>query len=184
MIAFVISLVVLVGVVAGLNLLLTVGVIRRLKLHTSQLANLPKMDGSNESLMIAEGERIGEFETVTSDGEAVSRDSLSGQTLVGVLSPSCSACEERLPEFVETAKAFPGGRGQVLAVIAGQPDEVAGYLQKLAPVARVVVEPPIDGPLGSALKVQGFPTFALLDGEGTVVAGGISPKQLPMPAAA
>src|SRR5687768_11835646 len=121
MTAFLIALVVLVGTVAVLNLFLTVGVIRRLKEHTGKLADLPTM-GAAPSLMLGEVERVGEFAATTSDGEPVSRDLLSGQTLVGVLSPNCSACEERLPEFVAMAETFPGGRGQVLAIVAGEND--------------------------------------------------------------
>jgi hypothetical protein len=185
MTAFLIALVVLVSTVAVLNLLLTVGVIRRLRQHTEQLADLPAM-GPPQDIMIGAGERVGEFAATTTDGEPVSRELLSGQTLVGVLSPDCSACRERLPEFIAHAQVYPGGRGQVLAVVAGEPEQVQPYRDQLAPVARVVIEPPMDGPISTALKVQGFPTFAVLDATGTVVDGGSDLHQLPVvsPAAA
>jgi hypothetical protein len=179
MTAFLIALVVLVGTVATLNLLLTVGVIRRLRQHTEKLADLSAM-GAPADIMIGAGERVGEFAATTTDGEPISRDLLAGQTLVGVLSPDCSACKERLPEFVSRAETFPGGRGQVLAVLAGEAEQVEPYRKELAPVARVVIESPMDGPIATALKVQGFPAFAVLDSTGTVV------DQLPVvsPAAA
>ncbi|MFC0531393.1 TlpA disulfide reductase family protein [Phytohabitans kaempferiae] len=177
MTAFLIALVVLVGVVAVLNLVLTVGVIRRLRQHTEKLADLSAM-GPPMDMMIGAGERVGEFAATTTDGEPVSRELLFGQTLVGVLSPDCSACKERLPEFIARAEAFPGGRGQVLAVLAGEPAEVQPYRERLAPVARVVIEPPTGGPLATALNVQGYPAFAVLDSTGTVVAG---ESDLPQP---
>lgn len=184
MTAFLIALVVLVGTVAVLNLLLTVGVIRRLRQHTEKLANLQAMGGPAPSVMLGEGEQVADFAASTTDGEPVSRDLLSGQTLLGVLSPSCSACKERLPDFIAKAKSFPGGRGQVLAVLAGEPDEVEEYREQLAPVARVVIEPLMEGPVAAALKVQGYPAFAVLDSTGTVVAGGLELSQLPVVAPA
>lgn len=186
MMAFLIALAALVGAVAVLNLLLTVGVIRRLRQHNERLARLADLGEPPPPAMIGEGEQIGEFAATTTDGEPVSRDLLSGQTLVGVLSPTCSACKERLPEFVSRAQTFPGGRGQVLAVLAGDPEQVEPYREQLAPVARVVIEPPMDGPIAAALKVQGFPTFAVLDVEGTVVTSDLQLDELPAvsPAAA
>lgn len=182
--SFLIALVVLVGAVAVLNLLLTVGVIRRLRQHTEKLTNLPVPDGTAPSVMPGAGEQVDDFTATTDDGQPVSRDLLSGQTLIGVLSPSCSACEERLPEFLVRAKEFPGGRGQVLAVLAGEREETAEYRERLAPVARLVIEPLLDGPVAAALKVQGYPAFAVLDSTGTVVASGHDPHQLRLPAPA
>jgi len=136
MTASLIALVVLVGTVAVLNLLLTVGVIRRLRQHTEKLATLE------------------------------------------------AACRERLPEFVAKAESFPGGRSQVLAVLAGERDEVEEYRQQLAPVARVVIESLMQGAVATALKVQGYPAFAVLDGTGTVMADGLDLHQLPVAAPA
>lgn len=170
MTAFLTALVVVVGVLAAFDLLLTVGVVRRLRQHTEKLANLPTMS-TPLAIMIGEGERAEDFAATTTDGEPVSRDLLSGRTLVAVLSPDCSACQERLPEFISRAETFPGGRRQVLAVLAGEPEQVEEYRERLKPVARVVIEPPGDGPVATALKVQGWPAFAVLDADGTVVAG-------------
>jgi AhpC/TSA family len=170
MTAFLIALAGLVGAVVVLNLLLTVGIIFRLRQHTEKLANLSAVGGPASSIMIGVGERAGEFATTTTDGEPVSRDLLSGLTLVGVLTPDCGACKERLPEFIARAETFPGGRGQVLAVLAGEPAQVEPYREQLAPVARVVIERPMEGPVAAALKVQGWPAFGVLDAEGTVVA--------------
>lgn len=184
MTSFLIALVVLVGTVAVLNLLLTVGVIRRLRQHTEKMTSLPASGEPAPPVMPGVGEQVGDFAATTDDGEPVSRDLLSGQTLVGVLSPSCGACEERLPEFVAKAKAFPGGRGQVLAILAGEREEMSKYREQLAPVARLVIEPLLDGPLAAALNVQGYPAFAVLDPTGTVVASGHDPHQLPLVAPA
>jgi hypothetical protein len=185
MTAFLIALAVLGATVAVLNLLLTVGVIRRLRQHTEQLANVQAM-GPPGDIMIGAGEQVDQFAATTTDGEPVSRELLSGQTLVGVLSPDCGACKERLPEFISLAEAFPGGRGQVLAVLAGEREHVQAYRERLEPVARVVIEPSSGGPVSTALQIQGFPSFAVLDSTGTVLGSGSDPHELPVvaPAAA
>lgn len=178
MTAFLIALVGLVGAIAMLDLLLTVGVIRRLRQHTDKLATLQNLGGAPVQIVIGAGEQVGEFAATTTDGEPVSRDLLLEHTLVGVLSPDCSACQEQLPTFVERAKNFPGGRGQVLAVLAGEPAQVEQYRQQVAPVARVVIEPPIEGAVAAALHVQGWPAFAVIDAAGTVLASGVDLDQL------
>jgi len=109
----------------------------------------------------------------------VTRDLLSGQTLVGAFTPGCGACAERLPDFLVRAEHFPGGRAHVLAVVAGEPAEAANYRDQLAGVARVVVEP-ASGPLATALDISGFPAFGLLDADGVVVASGWTPDHLPL----
>jgi len=184
MTAFLIALAALAGSMAALNLLLTVGVIRRLRLHSEQLTSLSALSGQVPEVVLGPGSQAGDFAATTTDGEPVSRDLLSGQTLVGVLTAGCGACQERLPDFVAQAQAYPGGRGQVLAVLAGEPDQLESYREQLAPVARVVIEPPFDGPIVQALGVQGFPVFAVLDADGVVVASGLSPDKLPVPASA
>lgn len=155
-----------------LDLVLTLGVIRRLRQHTELISNLSP--GGREPLgILADGESAGPFETVASTGETVSRDRLSGRTLVGAFAPHCSACEEKLPDFLDFAGTFPGGRDQVIAVVAGSEEEAATYRERLEPVARVVVEPPGTGEIGQALALNSFPAFGVLDEMGTVVGNGV-----------
>lgn len=174
------ALLMVVGAVAVLNLLLTVGVIRRLRQHTERLSHLSAPGGAPEPVMLEAGAQVGEFAATTTDGEPVSRDLLSGQTLVGVFAPSCSACREQLPNFISKAETFPGGRAQVLAVVSGEPEQVGLYRDQLTPVARVVVESPPNGPLVSALQAVGFPAFAVLNAEGVVVASDFTLDSLPL----
>lgn len=177
MTALLVALLVVVGAVAVLNLLLTVGVIRRLREHTQRLSTL---GAAPVAAMLAAGQRVGAFAATTTDGEPVTRDLLSGPTLVGVFTPGCGACEERLPDFLTRARDFPGGRAQVLAVVAGEAGETTAYRDRLTGAARVVVEPPAGGPLATALEVSAFPAFGLLDADGVVVASGLRPDDLPV----
>jgi hypothetical protein len=154
-----------------LNLLLTLGVIRRLRAHSELLSKLSS--GRQPHPILAEGRTVEPFEAVASTGEPLSRDGLSGRTLVGAFTPHCSACEEKLPAFVDYAKAFPGGRDQVIAVVVAPEDAADTYRARLEPVARVVVEPPMTGGVRTALSLNSFPAFGVLDESGTVVTSGL-----------
>ena len=101
---FFIAVVAVVGVVVVLNLLLTVGVVRRLREHTERLATL---GGSPGAATLAAGQRVGEFATTAIGGEPVACDLLPGRALVGAFTSGCGACAERLPDFLVRAKGFP-----------------------------------------------------------------------------
>ncbi|TDD74799.1 hypothetical protein E1293_29160 [Actinomadura darangshiensis] len=150
-----------------LDLVLTLGVIGRLRRHTELISNLTS--GGRPYALHPEGGTAGPFETVATTGEPLSRDRLSGRTLVGAFAPHCPACEEKLPAFVEYARAFPGGRDQVIAVVVGAESEAGAYRERLEPVARVVIEQPVTGEIGTALALNAFPGFGVLDRSGTVL---------------
>jgi hypothetical protein len=164
-----------------LGLVLILGVIGRLRQHAELISQLSeqiaKGSGRRPYTILGEGRTAGQFEAVTTTGEALSRDRLSGRTLVGAFMPHCPACEEKLPTFVDSAKTFPGGREQVIAVVVGPENEAETYRGQLEPVARVVVEAPMTGAIGTALALDSFPAFCILDPSGTVVASGLEPNQ-------
>lgn len=167
--------------VCVLNLVLTLGVIRRLREHTALLDRLQAGPGAGMPDQMPAGAEVGEFAATTTDGEPLSHELLAGQTLVGFFSPTCQPCKERLPEFLEVAPDVPGGRQQVLAVAVGGEQECANLVADLAPVARVVVEPPsAEGPVSQAFKTSSYPTFGVLEGR-RVVASGHELASLPVP---
>ncbi len=156
----------LIGLLAAVNLLLTIGVVRRLREQTTELAELRSrapMGGTEISLPV--GATVGSFEAATVDGHTVTLASLGERALVGFFSASCKPCKERLPGFVQHAAGRPDGRGTVLAVVAGTPEASVDYVEQLRAVATVVVEPD-QGPVQKAFGVTGFPAFLLVrDGE-------------------
>jgi hypothetical protein len=158
-----------VGALCLLNLLLTFGVIRRLRVHTDLLSR--RGGGEQPTVMLGTGELVAEFETSTVDGRVLSRDRLSGSTLVAFFSPHCQACVEQLPRFVDRAAAVPGGREQVVAVLVGGEAETREQRERLEPVAQIVMDTP-SGVVPRAFSVVGFPAFALLEPDGTVSASG------------
>ncbi|MEU6424342.1 TlpA disulfide reductase family protein [Microbispora sp. NPDC046973] len=171
---FLIAFVAVVGVLCAVDLVLSVGIIRRLREHSAALATLRP----GPAVMAPAGSAVGPFTAVTTGGETVSDGTFSETTtLVGVFSPSCSACAERLPSFVNAAKNHAGGRSSVLAVLSGREEDVAAERAALEPVARVVIEGP-GGALARALSVSGFPAFALVDASRTILASGTSMEGL------
>ncbi|MEU7877260.1 TlpA disulfide reductase family protein [Microbispora bryophytorum] len=171
---FLTALVLGVGVLCLIDLVLTVGVIRRLRAHEEMLSARPAV---SPSIVLPPGAKIGGFSAVSTDGVPVSGETLTEPVLVGVFSPDCPACHDRLPQFAERARSFPGGRGNVLAVLVGAEEEVADELRTLEPVALVLIEEYGTG-LTKALQVKGFPSLALVDEHGKVVASGSTIEDL------
>jgi len=173
-----IAVVALFCVLGVVNLLLCIGIIRRLREHT-ELLGAQSGSAAARPPMRAVGEVVGPFEANTVDGTAVGSALLTDTTVVGVFSPGCGPCKERLPLFIEHAATRD--RDRVLAVVAGSQEDSADYVAQLTPVALVVREDD-GGPVTTALGVQGFPSFALLDADGTVLASGITLDALTVPA--
>lgn len=164
---YLVAAVVLIGLLCVLNLMLTMGVIRRLKQtggETVQHAGPP--------VVLKPGSRAGEFDAVTVDGEPVSQDTVTG--LVGFFSAGCEPCHKLLPSFVERARVL--GRENVLAVVGGDDAEV---VEALRPVARVVAED-YDGPVSSAFQNKWTPALYMLGSDRRVVATGGRMEDLPV----
>lgn len=160
-----IAAVVLVGVLCLVDLVLTIGVVRRLREHTQLLAN-----HGGPKASIGTGAEVGEFHTLETDGTALDRSAFDGPTIVGFFSTTCRPCREKLPDFVEFARHIPGGRSRVLAVVVGDVD-TEPFTSRLTPVARLVVEPDPSAPVCRAFAVAAFPSVLMVepDGEGTPV---------------
>ena len=174
--AILIAAVALVGVLCLLDLLLTFGVIRRLREHTDLLSGL----GQSQVLGLGKGKSPGTFSAMTTAGNVVT--DAAQLRMVAFLSSSCSVCPERVPPFVAYLNDYRLGRDSVLAVIQGGPDEPVPYLDQLAEVALVCVEPE-DGEVAQAFEVNGYPLFFLLDVDGVVTTSTYDPAMLPAPAA-
>jgi hypothetical protein len=166
---YLVAAVVLLSVVCLLNLLLTLGILRRMR---AQAASGGQHAGPPYSL--GPGSSIGEFTAVTTDGERVSDDTLTG--LVGFFSAGCEACHELLPRFVEYART--AGQENVLAVCGGD-DEVA--VRALAPVARVVIAELDGGPVAKAFQNVWTPVLYLVGDDHRVIAAGARMEELPLP---
>lgn len=175
---YLIAAVVLVGCLCALDLLLTIGVIRRLREHSETLAAVRQLQRPDATLL-RPGTMVPDVSAVTSDGTEVALRSLTQvPSLVAFLSTSCEACLEQLPRVERYARGMPGGRSAVLAVIAGDSTDAENIRARLQPVAQVVVEPE-DGPLAREFAVNVWPAYLLVGQNGVVDAVGSAVERLP-----
>ena len=164
----VIGAAVLAIVLALLNIVLLLAVVRRLSEHETRIAALSGGGAGPPELpqiVAPVGHRVGEFIAASVDGRPVER---VGPLLVGFFSPSCDSCHERVPAFRSAAGQHAGSALAVVVRDGKDPDPLVADLDG---AATVVVEEP-DGPLAAAFAVRGFPAFALLGADGTVRASG------------
>jgi len=171
--------VVAVGLLGLVNLMLLTAVLKRLRTQSPGHHPSPF-----DEPMAPVGTRVAPFAASTVEGAAWSRESLTGDTLVGFFSPGCPACEDLLPEFVTYAASFPGGADRVVAVVEALPEDAGRYVALLEPVARVVTDPPGRAVVAPAFGVRAFPGVVIVDATGRVTAGGASIGALPTPAPA
>jgi hypothetical protein len=166
--------VIFVGCLCLLDLLLTFGVLRRLREHATLLAAMP----TDQPPGLATGERPVPFVTVSTAGQAISGP--SGLRVVAFFSTSCSVCPGKIAPFLRYAQSAGLHQDRVLAVIATE-TEASDYLAELSDAASVCLEQPQGGAVGNAFKLNGFPSFFLLDDDGVIVASAFDPDSLPEP---
>lgn len=165
--------IVLVGLLCLTDLLLTFGVISRLREHTEQLAGFRQDIAPTD---LAAGEIPASFTAFGITGEQLNGP--AGLRLVAFFSAGCSACPESVPAFAEYLRGNRVARDEVLVVIASSQAEPVSYAEQLAEVAPVCVEQP-GGELETAFKVRAYPAFCLLDATGSVSAASHEPGALP-----
>ncbi|MEV6826035.1 TlpA disulfide reductase family protein [Amycolatopsis sp. NPDC051102] len=172
------------GALGVLNLVLLLGVVRRLREHAKAIEAASKGGGTAPEVMIAPGASPDAFTTSTTDGAVLSGDLLPGSALIGFFTPHCGACTEQLPRFLERAEAEPGGRSAVLAVVIGldTDDDTRAMARQFEAAARTVIEPP-GGPVASAFGVRGFPAVCVLDDDGRIASRGFVLEELAAPVA-
>jgi hypothetical protein len=169
MLEFLTGVVVLLIVVSAAHLLLTFGLVRRLRELQTRLTALAT--SAPDVMTLGVGDRIPQYAGLSVDGPA----------LWGFFSPQCDACHERIPDFRAAADAH---HGSVVAVVVRDGGDVDALVAELDGAdrdgRRVVVEEP-GGPMTGAFGVHGFPAFAFVDPDGTVRYRGFD---LPRPAPA
>jgi hypothetical protein len=161
--AVLVAAIALVGLLCLADLLLTFGVIRRLREHTEQLAGLRGQDAPVSGLPY--GATPEPFTALTASGERLHGP--AGLRVVAFFAAGCSACPARVPAFLDYLRVNGVAGDAVLAVITNSDPKPVSYQESLAEVAPVCVEPQ-DGEVTAAFSVRAFPAFCLLDGAGSV----------------
>jgi hypothetical protein len=171
--------VVLVGVLVLLDLLLTLGLIKRVRTHAELLDKLlnaaPASAPALEPGQLPAGAVVREFAATTSEGREIRRDSFDDGAVLAFFSTWCDTCAEQLPGFL--TYAAPLGRDRVLAVVHGDDEQLVDLVASLSKVAQVVVETE-NGPIARAAGVRAFPTMAVIDKDWRVTASGYEAKSL------
>ncbi|SCL73734.1 TlpA family protein disulfide reductase [Micromonospora peucetia] len=171
--------VVLVAALGLLNLVLTLGVVRRLREHTELLSD---RQSQPPAVMLEAGSAPGDFVSTTVDGEVRTRADLPPMTLVAFMTPSCEHCAEQVPLLIDRARTMPGGAEHVWIVVVGKGGETEAYAAQFAGLATVFIEPG-SGALPLAFGVKGYPAFGLLDERGVVASAAFGIARLDLPVA-
>lgn len=171
--------VVLVGVLCALDLLLTVGVIRRLRVHTGEIEALRSSQAPPDSSLPV-GSPVPAFEAVDADGAPIATAELAGGSyLLAFLATDCHACKDQLAQLASYAGRMAGARRRVLAIVDGPPEEAGEYRRQLGGVARLVLGADA-ARIRSELDVNLFPTFVFVDEQGVVSLTRFAVRQLPV----
>ncbi|MFD6952353.1 hypothetical protein A6A08_09435 [Nocardiopsis sp. TSRI0078] len=158
---FVVVAVALVGALGLLNLLLSIGVVRRLRQHTELLEKRPpSTDEDIPASAVSVGTPVGEVRATSTRGAELSFGADTDRLVVAFLSPDCSPCRKRLPLLLDHAAQHPDAH--VLAVVIEENGLEAEMVARLEPAVPVVVQP-WEGELPRLFDVQGTPSFVTLE---------------------
>lgn len=179
--AVLIAAVVIVGLLCLLDLLLTFGVIRRLREHT-ELLRTGQLASSGGVVGLPTGQVPKQFTVVAEDGSTITGP--AGLRLAGFFSATCPACPGRVAPFTDYIRDNKIARDEVLAtLLIAAGTAPPPYLSLLTEVAQVTVQLP-DSDVAKAFGVAGYPAFCVLGADGALVATGFDPQTLPAAAMA
>lgn len=177
---YLVAAVVVLAVLCLFNLVLSFGIIRRLRQHT-ELLNRPGAGPAVSDHVLPVGATVPEFSVVTIDGTEVGSATVNQAGLVGFFSSTCPACKERLPDFLSAVPRFADQGWRVLAAVVGSGADRDTLIASLRDRVDVVAEE-LDGELTKAFSVTGYPAFVLVE-NGQVSASGFDFRELPEPVA-
>lgn len=161
-----------------LNLVLFVGLVRRLRSDSTNTGALggPVTGMPSKVSGLAPGKSAPDLGVAAAAG----RDQL-----VGVFSTDCGACPDYLPRFKSRATSFDGA---AIAILGGSAAKHDTYKEQLGPqvitLSDIGAGPMASGPLTEAFEVTSWPSFFIVGPDGIVKASGPDGVQLPVPIAA
>lgn len=169
MLSVFITLTTLLGILVLLNLLLTIGTIRRLNQLTQPASVLPS-DGMGEEEGLAIGSPAPDFQAETLTGEIVTLANYACRAVSFIfVAPDCDACVEKLPSLKTLLpKARQAGVEMVLVNTAGDKATTATFIQQHHITLPVLIAPFEDNPFAHDYKVPGTPFFCLVNAENKV----------------
>ncbi|MET7875933.1 peroxiredoxin family protein [Micromonospora profundi] len=168
------------SVISLFNLVLGMGIIRRLREHTEILSG----SGSKEGLTQPE-HRIDDIAVATLGGGTFARDTLAGSTLVAFFMPGCAGCKIALPEFISEVGQGRYAGHRVIGVVNGSGEEADALRDQLAALVDTVV-PTATRDVIKAFDSSVYPAFYVVDETGTIRQSStkLAEIDLPVPAVA
>lgn len=159
---------VLLWVLVLLNILLSWGIIRRMREFDRRIASvatagLPMMSG------LEPGTAAPDFSVGTPAGDTVTRAQLlQGETVLAFFSPTCDACVEHLPQVRRYATDTRPADTRLVAVVDGEPAEGRTFIENLEGVASVTFADPAANPIVRDYQVGAFPSYYVIAADGRV----------------
>ncbi len=155
--------VVLLAVLVVANMLLTWGMLRRLRALQEQIAAGVAVPPGNG---LHAGDEVPDFSATTPAGATVTRDDvLRGETVLVFMSPHCEACETHLPSV-----RLLGRDAAVVAVIDGDLAESAHLLDGLQGEIPVVLAPREATDMLERYRVTTYPSSYVVGADGRITA--------------
>ncbi|MFN8491309.1 MAG: TlpA disulfide reductase family protein [Caldilineaceae bacterium] len=169
MLSVFITLTTLLGILVLLNLLLTIGTIRRLN-QLTQPGHAPSSAEIGEEAGLAIGSPAPDFQAETLTGEIVTLANYARRAVSFIfVSPDCDACVEKLPSLKTLLpKARQAGVEMVLVNTGGDKAATATFIQQHHVTLPVLIAPFEENAFAHDYKVPGTPFFCLVNAENKV----------------
>ncbi|HEY4691675.1 MAG TPA: peroxiredoxin family protein [Anaerolineae bacterium] len=158
---------ILLWVMVLLNLLLTLGLARRMRV------TFPRMG----SLKV--GQRAPDFTAQTLKGETVTLATYAGRAVAFVfVSPDCKPCREELPRLAGLRPKAEQFGVELLLVSDADEDKTLSFVEGTVDGLPVLVAPRERNPFFSDYKAMGTPSYCLIDAHGKVRVAGVGVSEL------
>lgn len=164
-----VATVVLLAVLVVANMLLTWGMVRRLRTLQDQVAagSAPPPDNG-----LHPGDEAPDFSALTPAGDTVTRDEVvRGETVLVFLSPHCEACETHLPVVRELGR-------RAVAVVDGTSAESAHLVDGLRGEVPVLFAPRATTDLLERYGVNTYPSSYVVGADGRIAASHLDLDEL------
>jgi peroxiredoxin len=171
--------VILIAAGLALNLLLTTGLIRRVreiatKPDRGTQLRLPAAPG------LSSGDLVPEFASTTVFGKTITNRALYGSPwVIGFFSSGCRACREHILDYGDYLAGLRSSSGAGLVVVVGTDERGKDLVATGQRLTDLLIVEDLGGALSDSFAVQAFPSFFAVDAEGRVSHADLSARNLP-----
>ncbi|MBA2392356.1 MAG: redoxin domain-containing protein [Ktedonobacteraceae bacterium] len=158
-----ITCIVLLWIIVVFNLLLTLGIVR--KLNNTPAARTASLTDNR----LQQGEQAPDFTAETLDAQQVNLATYAGRTIVFLfISTHCNPCREAIPELLELAPMAAQADVEFVFVILAEVDKARAFAKQFQITLPVLVAPLPDNDFAEKYKSTSTPSYCLINGQGLV----------------